>query len=58
MDNALTEIVMDKDDQEFISALICLAKDMPKERRAPFLWVGKGLALASSSGAYGAVQNS
>ena len=52
MDNQIID-VMDKDEQEFITALICLAKDMPKERRAPFLWVGKGLTLANSNGIYG-----
>lgn len=56
MDNQIMD-VMDKEEQEFITALICLAKDMPKERRAPFLWVGKGLSLASTSGQYGQVNN-
>lgn len=44
--------VMDPEEQKFIVDLIYLAKEMPKEMRDPFIWIGTGLSLAKSGSKY------
>lgn len=41
--------VMDQEEKEFITSLILLAREIPKDNRPAFLWVGKGLSLSTAN---------